>query len=121
MRIITKMLGVHKKQDYVIAEYTSHRGSGIISLMVKVNDYFYDVENHRFIHSGALKCSKNLKDLMDADDILTEKETLSTRKAKKITKEHNYHKQVFEEWKKLNSIDIDLMVEPDYTAFYAVI
>ncbi len=123
MSIISKMLGVlgiHKKEDYMLAEYFSRRGCGLTSLIVKIGNFYYDINNHKFVDPICFTMSKKLNEYLDRDQILQDKTNLSTIKAKKIAKNQGYYKEFFEEWKEVYYKDKQLLVDPDYS-FYTIL
>lgn len=121
MSIISKMLGIHKIENYFFAEYYSHTGCGFTSLVVKMGDYCYDINNHKFIDGSRLKMSKSLNEYLKRDNLLQDKTKLSTIKAKRIASKNDYYKEFFEEYREkyLNKTD-NILVDDDYT-FYAIV
>lgn len=123
MSIISKMLGVlgiHERNNYYLAEYYSNRGCGFTSLLVKIGDSYYDINNHKFVDNSRFTMLKSLNEYLERDDLLQDKKSISTICAKSIAAKNGYYKEFFEEWKKENLKDQKVLVDDDFT-FYVIV
>ena len=76
MKLIDKILGKHKTEDYCFAFYW-HGSAGIVSLLVKEGENrYYDVRNNDYVDEYWQMCYKeNLTNYVNIDkEIITEKE-----------------------------------------------
>ena len=123
MSIISKMLGVlgiHERENYFLVEYYSHIGCGFTSLVVKIGECYYDINNHKFVDISRFTMSKPLDEYLERDNLLQDKKSISTIRAKSVATKNGYYKEFFEEWKKNNLKDENILVDKDFT-FYAIV
>ena len=121
MSIISNMLGIHKKENYFFAEYYSHSGCGFTCLFVKVGEYFYDINNHKFVDPSRFTMTKDLNEYLERDNLLQDKRKLSTIQAKRIANNKGYYKEFFEEWKeKFMKENQEYILDRDFT-FYPMV